>query len=234
MNAASGPLDERELDELDGLLLSEGLPEDTMDLAMLDGFLAALAIGPTVPDTRRWLPEVWGGDEASDAAMRQSPEPAARIAALIERHWNFLRAQFQAEPEAYAPILYAAEEDGDEIGGIEEWCTGFVIGMNVDDAAWQPLLDDEEMAEFIEPILLFGTEAGAQELERNPALAAQDEDPAATLADCVVAIHDFWAPERAARTTVRHAAPKAGRNDPCPCGSGRKFKKCCGAADGRG
>jgi hypothetical protein len=26
-----------------------------------------------------------------------------------------------------------------------------------------------------------------------------------------------------------HAAPKAGRNDPCPCGSGRKFKKCCGA-----
>ena len=29
--------------------------------------------------------------------------------------------------------------------------------------------------------------------------------------------------------TVRHAAPKAGRNDPCPCGSGKKFKKCCGA-----
>lgn len=29
--------------------------------------------------------------------------------------------------------------------------------------------------------------------------------------------------------TQRHAAPKVGRNDPCPCGSGRKFKKCCGA-----
>jgi len=26
------------------------------------------------------------------------------------------------------------------------------------------------------------------------------------------------------------AAPKVGRNDPCPCGSGRKFKKCCGAS----
>ncbi len=26
-----------------------------------------------------------------------------------------------------------------------------------------------------------------------------------------------------------HSAPKTGRNDPCPCGSGRKFKKCCGA-----
>jgi SEC-C motif domain protein len=28
------------------------------------------------------------------------------------------------------------------------------------------------------------------------------------------------------------AAQKVGRNDPCPCGSGRKFKKCCGAAAG--
>lgn len=28
--------------------------------------------------------------------------------------------------------------------------------------------------------------------------------------------------------TVRHEGPKTGRNDPCPCGSGKKFKKCCG------
>jgi uncharacterized protein YecA (UPF0149 family) len=27
---------------------------------------------------------------------------------------------------------------------------------------------------------------------------------------------------------VRRAEPKVGRNDPCPCGSGKKFKKCCG------
>jgi SEC-C motif domain protein len=29
---------------------------------------------------------------------------------------------------------------------------------------------------------------------------------------------------------VRRATPKIGRNDPCPCGSGKKYKKCCGAA----
>ena len=29
--------------------------------------------------------------------------------------------------------------------------------------------------------------------------------------------------------TVRRAQPKVGRNDPCPCGSGKKYKKCCGA-----
>jgi len=31
-----------------------------------------------------------------------------------------------------------------------------------------------------------------------------------------------------ATTPVRHE-PKVGRNDPCPCGSGKKYKKCCGA-----
>jgi uncharacterized protein len=36
--------------------------------------------------------------------------------------------------------------------------------------------------------------------------------------------------ERAlARRTVRRAGPKIGRNDPCPCGSGRKYKRCHGA-----
>jgi preprotein translocase subunit SecA len=36
------------------------------------------------------------------------------------------------------------------------------------------------------------------------------------------------APE-AQRTVVREA-PKVGRNDPCPCGSGQKYKKCHGAS----
>lgn len=29
--------------------------------------------------------------------------------------------------------------------------------------------------------------------------------------------------------TVKRTTPKVGRNDPCPCGSGKKYKKCCGA-----
>ena len=34
----------------------------------------------------------------------------------------------------------------------------------------------------------------------------------------------------AAVKTVRRDEPKVGRNDPCPCGSGKKYKKCHGAA----
>ncbi len=31
--------------------------------------------------------------------------------------------------------------------------------------------------------------------------------------------------------TFRREAPKVGRNDPCPCGSGKKYKKCCGKGE---
>ena len=34
--------------------------------------------------------------------------------------------------------------------------------------------------------------------------------------------------EKSANITIRRELPKVGRNDPCPCGSGKKFKKCCG------
>jgi preprotein translocase subunit SecA len=34
--------------------------------------------------------------------------------------------------------------------------------------------------------------------------------------------------DKPAATTIRREAAKVGRNDPCPCGSGKKYKKCCG------
>ena len=36
-------------------------------------------------------------------------------------------------------------------------------------------------------------------------------------------------PEQLHVETVVHEGPRIGRNDPCPCGSGKKYKKCCGA-----
>ena len=39
---------------------------------------------------------------------------------------------------------------------------------------------------------------------------------------------DAWDVPAEPATTIRNTGPKAGRNAPCPCGSGKKFKKCCG------
>ena len=39
---------------------------------------------------------------------------------------------------------------------------------------------------------------------------------------------ELYKTEKSSKTIVK--PPKVGRNDPCPCGSGKKYKKCCGAA----
>jgi tetratricopeptide (TPR) repeat protein len=41
--------------------------------------------------------------------------------------------------------------------------------------------------------------------------------------------YDDDEPEPEETVTVRRSQPKVGRNDPCPCGSGKKYKHCCGA-----
>jgi len=46
---------------------------------------------------------------------------------------------------------------------------------------------------------------------------------------CVAELHDLTEPLRYRVEPVRREQPKVGRNDPCPCGSGRKFKLCHGA-----
>jgi uncharacterized protein len=44
----------------------------------------------------------------------------------------------------------------------------------------------------------------------------------------VQALYNFWRNKRAGRHRSTRRRAKSGRNDPCPCGSGRKFKQCCG------
>jgi uncharacterized protein len=46
---------------------------------------------------------------------------------------------------------------------------------------------------------------------------------------CVAELHDLTETLRYKVDAVRREQPKVGRNDPCPCGSGRKFKQCHGA-----
>jgi uncharacterized protein len=46
----------------------------------------------------------------------------------------------------------------------------------------------------------------------------------------IAEIYRYWQPLRKSSVaTFKREAPKVGRNDDCPCGSGKKFKKCCGA-----
>jgi uncharacterized protein len=219
------PLDDDELDELDAFLHSAAVGEDAMDVSMLDGFLTALAVGPNNLAPSLWLPEIWG-----QGVTWPSDKIAERMRALVLRHANCLLLFLREEPEAFEPLLLERDDENQKVVPvIEGWCIGFVRGMALDEASWKPLLEDDENGVLLDVILLHGTEHGMQQRENDPTLDDEIDIHAAALAGCVAGLMAYWLPQRKRASTLRREAPKVGRNDDCPCGSGKKFKKCCGA-----
>ena len=91
--------------------------------------------------------------------------------------------------------------------------------------------------DWFEVIHLYGTKSGWARLKE---LVEAHEDSVArhrTFVDRIAPaarnIHAYWLAHPAPRERLRqlNKAPAPGRNDPCPCGSGKKFKRCQGAPD---
>jgi uncharacterized protein len=70
---------------------------------------------------------------------------------------------------------------------------------------------------------------------QEPIDAERREELIVRIAAGVTAIYRYFEPRRrmlarlsSQGATYRRTVPKLGRNDPCPCGSGKKYKQCCG------
>jgi uncharacterized protein len=75
------------------------------------------------------------------------------------------------------------------------------------------------------------------EMRPKPISPEQREEVIVHMAAGLLGAYRYFREQREAyadvsfeRQSLRRSTPKIGRNDPCPCGSGRKYKKCCGAA----
>lgn len=229
------PLKAAELDELDRFLVSDATSDETLTLAGLDGYLTALVIGPATVVPSRWLPGVWGGSE--DAAPEfDSMAQAERIMTMLLRHMNGIVGEFETDPTAFEPIFEIVESGGREYVCGEVWAIGFMQGVALVRADWQPLYDYADMADVLRPLHLLGSDEVTKEEQKLVETPAQREVLTRQIPQALAAIHAFWLPYRAMAhaestltTAVRRTRAKVGRNDPCPCGSGTKFKKCCGA-----
>ena len=229
------PLDEDELAELGRFLASDTVPKGCMDLSMLDGFLTALMVGPSVVPPSRWLPLVWGEPEGPEF---ETIEQAQRITSLLLRHMNAIGKHLSEEPESFEPMFYTRAVDGNERTIADEWCEGFLRGVEeVDFESWREMVEDEEGGKWLAQVAVFATEEGwkvlDQLVEKAPDPDAFHERLVDRIAPAVRQIHAFWLERRkrameAIRAGAHRRKSEPGRNDPCPCGSGKKFKKCCG------
>ena len=227
-----------ELDRLHDLLNAIPAERDGMTIAELDGYVAALIVCPEMIPPSEWLPGVWGGEhEFTDVA-----EAEATIAAVMG-HYNRIARELAEHPEDYAPVLEIDPNGGETLW--EPWIDGFERAMRLRPDAWEEiaLSDDEEASASVSMIVALNdfyygrselTEEAEDELDRMaPGLIPE-----------FVRNLNAWTKSRkigkrgssVAQPHVRFGREeptefgrKVGRNEPCPCGSGRKYKRCCGA-----
>lgn len=210
-----------ELDELEQFLMHDSGLVAPMTLSEIDGLLTAVVIGPAFPPPSQWMPLVWGDEEGPEFA---SQEQAQRIIRLLMQHMNSLSRQLQEDPDEFEPLLLVdLDEDHKPITIADHWCLGFVAGVSLDAEAWQ------EVEEDMLPIVMFASEPGNAEIDDE--LETNREVWIVQLGPAVAEIYRHFLAQRAGsrpgpETTIRHE-PKVGRNEPCPCGSGKKYKKCC-------
>jgi len=232
----SDALTDEELEELDRFLLdTEGI-EESMDISMLDGYLAALLSGPTTILPSEWLRWVWDVEKGEDSPVFSSTADAQRIMNLIMRHMNDVTLTLIQAPEEYEPLILESRDEREPVPVIDQWCVGYMKGVSLDPQGWLPVTAGHP--EWMSTILLYGTEEGWEQLERRNLSIEEHRQIAAGLADAVRKIHAHFLEQRKAMTAAGSAQvirrepirnpDKVGRNDPCPCGSGKKYKQCHG------
>ena len=226
------PLSDEELEELDQFLLYGVDNDEAMTLDTLDGYLHAIAIGPQTIMPSQWLPKVWGEDSAM-MPPTDSIDQLNHIMGLVMRHYNSIIHGFGLKPPLVAPCWDTYEYNIGEFEEADGWAHGFTVGVALNGAAWQPLFDSLQGQQWYRPIGLLGEESFSADQDELTKTPEQREQLAQQIEDSLANIHAFWLPLREAiheRETAQRLRTKVGRNEPCPCDSGKKFKKCCGSA----
>lgn len=226
------PLTDDEHEELDHFLMYEVDAPDGMTFDILDGYMHAIAIGPTTLMPQQWMPGIWGEGKEMMPPV-ESIEKLNRILGLIMRHFNGIIAAIEDEPREIYPVWCLHMYRNKEYDDAEGWAYGFTEGVKLCRDAWEPLLQSPQGRAWYWPIGLLGEEDFDPDQDKLTKTPAMRSKLALQIPEAVVRMYEYWLPYRVAvyeRHVAKTMQPKVGRNEPCPCGSGKKFKKCCGAA----
>jgi uncharacterized protein len=234
-------LSDAELDQLDGILRTRATPHGGLSLEALDGFLSALIVGPELVMPSEYLPFVWG----EDAPDWESQEQAETALTLVMKLWNQIARRVRLDPEsaedAAFPLLALPddmpEEESPELDDYDypigaDWAAGFLLGASLRADRWDERMEQsEELAQDFEDLQSLLLEEDEED-ETGEGMLASDlsfKERMAILGEVPFLLNDMqqWRAQEQPQTPVRRE-DKPDRNEPCPCGSGKKFKKCHG------
>lgn len=196
-----------------------------MLLTELDGFLTGLLVCPEAIPTAEWMTAIWGMEVDGFPPFEDPLDVQWFANAVAARRDEIARDLARGRLQ---PILDVNERDGEVLW--EYWIDGFAEAVALRHDSWYTLANDPEKSapwsRLATMIKVARNESDLDSIEIN-----SFEDHAVTeLSNAVQLLY-------AASTCVAGGTPgaavatipaKVSRNDSCPCGSGRKHKRCCG------
>ena len=223
------------IEAIEALYVRHPEGEEAPSISYVDGALAGLLLAPEPVPPEEWLPRLWAGPEVAFA----DPADAGRLARLLRDRQAEIAAELLEGGGVFAPV-YESDEEGNEIWQI--WLLGLGGALMLNPEHWESLIDsdDEDVgAAALGLVSLLATLPGfrgalsGEEDERLSEIGDMAEDAPDLLPYFVETLYRRQLGlERVVMTDDYPPPPavssKVGRNDPCPCGSGKKYKKCCG------
>jgi uncharacterized protein len=219
---------EEQLDRLETWLLDPARGEDALLLDSLQGFLAAVVSAPQPIAPETWIPLALG-----EAHAFASPEEEAVMRELMIAFRNDIAEQLNFG-EHFDMVLYGEEGSEEREASLAQWCDGYLLGVDIAQPPWDADVSEEELDEMLFPFYALSGRWKQAVVESGQAFVDPAEERAlmdqarASLIDVILDNRAYWF-EKSIPPTLRREGPKIGRNDPCPCGSGKKFKQCHGA-----
>ena len=226
----------KELEKLDHFFQKQYRNVDAMELSEFDGFCAALIVCPEMIMPSEWLPIVLGQEE--DIEFEDVVDLEAGMALIME-HYNRV-AQFLTPPCHSFETIFGTDPNSDDVLW-EPWVSGFVSAMHIRSKAWDEIMlsaNDDVVSDLTALLLLQAFCMGEVDLS-DTEIEQLDEQAPDMIPNIVLNLNDWvksrhrqgfpLANQTPANSNIRPSAyGKVGRNDPCPCGSSKKYKKCCG------
>lgn len=217
------------LEELENLLLALPESDEQMLLSELDGYLAGLLVSPHPVVQEEWLKPIWGGGAEP---FPGDPARGDRLVQLVLAHKGSIAAALLMGDLAYQPVFEVFEHTGEVMWPL--WADGFGRAMALSGKDWDCLLEtgDEDLGAAALGLIMYVA------LAKGAVTGGSDEDEvfdqaAETIPYLVETLYRRQRGlERVVMTDELPLQPvrstKVGRNEPCPCRSRKKYKKCCG------
>ena len=213
------------------LLVSPAAPKTVTSPLELDGYLTGVIITPqaTPISPRRWLPGLWADDETLsddeaqlDFVLRAVRDRYNALVIDIERSLQRLETDRICD---YRP-MFMPREGKPAHDAVRRWARGFCKAMTLVPPIWSALVEDERAKILLEPFVdFFDVDDDQEPIEMPDHLDAILDESAAAIPQTILVLYKL---AKMRRSNPPPHQGKVGRNDPCPCGSRKKYKRCCG------